>query len=100
MNSCTYFLGYSKELSPSFESFSSNQKHLVCRVIQVIPDTYRDFLPVASGKYFSIGDWCVITGALHTFKIHDFFKSSDDAFDYASEHLGAISFRTPTESFK
>jgi len=85
MDSYTQYFGYSKNVE-SISDMMLPDDGYVCLIQQITPDIYYELVSYPELKDASIGNWFVSTG---------FFTSTDDAFNYASEHLNAVSFRSP-----
>lgn len=99
MYSYIQYFGYSENVE-SISDMMLPDDGYVCLIQQITPDIYYELVSCPELKDASIGDWFVSTaGSYNSIKIHGFFTSTDDAFNYASEHFNAVSFRSPLESF-
>jgi len=97
MDSYTQYFGYSKNVE-SISDMMLSDDGCVCLIKQITPDLYYELVSYPELKDASIGDWFISTGSCNSIKIHGVFTSTDDAFNYANEHLNVVSFRSPLGS--
>lgn len=94
----TQFFGYNRERHTEESPFELSEDGLVCMVSSI---TGMNLVEVRqhSGIDFKLGDWFCSTGAHENTVVHGPFSSTEEAFNYARDSVGAVRFLVGPEFY-
>lgn len=96
---CISFLGYDREALTVEEKLGFSEEGLLCMVSEISNENIGH-LKTEFNLNCSLGQFFVSTGFCEQVKLHGPFDNIQEAFSFAEQRLGVVSFRTYLDSFE